>query len=119
MWNRQVYIIAGILAVVGVGVFLYKWLITGLPLHPGKMTTTWDIERQISFDASGGPVKVIIQVPGNAPTVSVLRERILALRYGISRTAKGGNRQVLLSLREGNGHQLVFIRTILHHACVG
>jgi len=114
MWNRQVYFVACILAVVGVGVFFYKWLITGLPLHPGKMTTTWDIERQISFDADGGPVKVVIQVPGNAPTVNVLRERILALRYGISRSAKGGNRQVLLSLREGNGHQLIFIRTILH-----
>ncbi|MDA1089977.1 MAG: hypothetical protein O3A85_06670 [Proteobacteria bacterium] len=53
MKNTHVYILAAALAAIGIGVFLYKVLVVGLPMSVDKKTELWEVETAISFNAKG------------------------------------------------------------------
>jgi len=113
MRNLHVYGLALLLTVIGAAVFLYKVFVTGLPVFPGRLTSAWEIEKKITFDADGGPVKLSILIPDGDDNFDILSEGIVAPGYGISKTKKDGNRKVTLAKRKAKGKQSVYFRTVV------
>ncbi len=50
MKQRYVYVLAAMLAIVGLSVFIYKWQALGFPLQQDEETSVWTIESSINFD---------------------------------------------------------------------
>ncbi|NQU61800.1 MAG: UUP1 family membrane protein, partial [Rhodospirillales bacterium] len=66
MKNTHVYILAAALAAIGVGVFLYKVLVVGLPMSLNEKTELWDVQTASSFTAKGRAVNLSFHLPQNA-----------------------------------------------------
>jgi hypothetical protein len=49
--NRQLYILATVLSLLGIATFSYKVLAQKFPLHPANQTLTWNIEVRVRFQA--------------------------------------------------------------------
>ena len=56
MKQRYVYLLATLLAVIGLTVFGYKWRALGFPLTANQETPVWTIESAISFDPGPGSI---------------------------------------------------------------
>lgn len=113
MRNLHVYCLALFLTVIGAAIFLYKVFVTGLPIFPGRLTSAWEIEKKITFDADGGPVKLTVLIPAGDQNFDILDEGVVAPGYGISKSRKGGNRKLTLAKREASGKQTVYLRTVV------
>ena len=113
MNNRHLYILAGLLFLLGAGLFLYKIYYLGFPIQPGQETNVWEIEFKINFTASGRPVKVLLYVPRNSSSFSIINENFISRGYGISITSVDGNRQVTWSIRRTEGQQTLYYRAMV------
>lgn len=113
--RTQVYIIIAILLVVGLGAAAYKIIRLDYPLIPKDKVKVWVIEAQISFEATGEPVKVSFAVPGQQATMGVLYEEGASRGYGFqpppSLTSPTLHRRVTWSKDKAEGAQTLFYRT--------
>ena len=55
MKNTHPYFLAALLAVIGISIFVYKYVGLGLPLTPEESSQTWQVETRIAFRAGMGP----------------------------------------------------------------
>lgn len=113
MRNLHVYGLALFLSIIGIAIFLYKVFVTGLPALPGRVTSAWEIEKRISFEADGGPVKMTIAVPGGDQNFDILSDGVVAPGYGVSKSSKGGTKKIIVAKRNASGKQTVYIRTVV------
>ncbi len=88
MRNLHVYILAGVLAAIGLGLFVYKISVIGLPLSAKATTTAWQVESEVRVTANGGPLKLSMFVPQDSREFSVLDHRVAAPELGITRGAR-------------------------------
>lgn len=51
MKRIHLYVLTGLLAAIGCGLFLYKLLTLGFPLQPEARIDVWRVEVQIQFEA--------------------------------------------------------------------
>jgi len=114
MNNKHVLALAAVLASVGLLIFAFKTIQIGFPLSPGEMADAWRFERQIEFEASGGPVKLIAKIPASSSSMTVVRERIVAKHYGATHGTQGVNKTVTLATRNARGPQVVYLNTAIH-----
>ncbi len=114
MRNLHVYILAAVLTVIGLAVFAYKAFVIGLPLAPGALASAWEVEKRISFEGTGEPVKLTVKIPRKAPGVDIIRESVVAPNYGTSKSKKGDNRELQLSARKVSGPQTIFVRSLIY-----
>jgi len=114
MGLRHVIVLAAALTAVGTALFLYKWLVIGLPLTAGARAAAWDVEAQIRFSARGRPVKVSAFIPRDSAGMHVFDQRFVAPGYGLSASTAGPNRQVVLATRAAQGRQVIHIRFIVN-----
>ena len=94
------------LAIIGLGLFLYKALILGFPLAPRTISDIWNIECRIAFIARNAPVKVSLFIPRNTSRFAILNENFISQGYGISTASKDGKRQAIWSIRRARGQQI-------------
>lgn len=116
MRNFHVYALACCLALFGIGMTVYKVFVTGLPLTPGRMTSAWEIEKRIAFDADGGPVKLAVGIPRSDQKITVMSESVIAPGYGVSKSKKEGSHRITLAKREAAGKQTVYLRSVVSTA---
>ena len=114
MRNLHVYVLAAVLAAIGLGLFAYKVLVVGLPLHAKEVTTAWEIESEVRVTANGGPLKVSLFVPEASRDISVLNERVAAPDFGITIAPEGPNRRLNLTARNASGLMVARQRFVLH-----
>jgi hypothetical protein len=99
--RMQVYLIALLLALVGIGLASYKVFALGFPLFPGESKTVWTLESQITFKPSGGPVEVSLALPEPRGNWVVLDEYFASSGFGFSVTdEEGPQNRVRWSRRE-------------------
>ena len=98
--RMQVYFIALLLAMLGVGVAYYKVFALGVPFFPGESRTVWTLEAQISFKPTGGPVEVSLALPEPRGDWVVLDEYFASSGFGFLVTDEGGQNRVRWSRRE-------------------
>ena len=120
MRDRHVYGLAAALTVIGVGYFLYKWLVLGLPLSFHAKTDLWEVETALTFEAKGEPVRLAFQIPKDDVNFSIVNQSFVSRGYGIS-TEEGaaGNRRAVLAIRRAEGRQAVYYGFVILRARSG
>lgn len=120
MRSRQLYTLALALTLVGLGLFLYKSLVLKFPLRADTTTDVWTIEARVVFDADGGPVKFRLQIPHENQQLRILDENFISSGYGLTTTTRDdGNRQVVWSIREASGRQILYYQAKVTTSFVG
>ncbi|MCB1627919.1 MAG: UUP1 family membrane protein [Xanthomonadales bacterium] len=112
MKKTQLYLLALILAAIGLGWATYKWQVLKFPLQPDAEVQVWTIQARAEFQAHGGPNTVQLQLPGrgvsDVPDFLVLEERLISRSYGEQITKSRSGRQVNWSVRRARGEQVLY-----------
>lgn len=110
MKQQYVYGLSLILAVVGLSIFAYKWLVLGFPVSRDLQTPVWTIESSISFDSGPGTIKVNLLIPTLTPGFQTLNENSVSRGYGFSVNYGSGGREAQWAIRRADGRQTIYYR---------
>lgn len=114
MTTRYVLVLAGILTLVGLAMFIYKWQVLGLPLDPAQETPTWTVETTISFDSGPGSINVNLQIPTLTPGFATLDEYSVSRNYAFGLNYVGADREAQWTVRRADGAQTLYYRIIVY-----
>ncbi|MBI4206167.1 MAG: UUP1 family membrane protein [Betaproteobacteria bacterium] len=119
MKRVHLYLLAGILAAIGIGVFFHKFFVLGFPLKPEERTDVWRVEVQLQFEAAGGPVKASLFVPYRTGDLAIVDQSFVSPGYGIvTEPQPGHGMRAAYSIREARGTQAVYYRAVIQPARV-
>ena len=110
MKQRYVYALAGLLCVVGLSVFFYKWQILGFPVSEDQETPVWTIESAVRFESGPGSIKVQLHVPTLTPGFRMLNENSVSRGYGFTLNYGSGGREAQWAIRRADGDQTIYYR---------
>ena len=110
MKQRYVYLLAALLAAIGLSIFFYKWQVLGFPLTENQETPVWTIESAVSFDSGPGTIKVQLQVPTLTPGFRMLNENSVSRGYSFSLNYGSGGREAQWAIRRADGEQTIYYR---------
>ena len=113
MTNRHLYLLAALLALVGLGLAAYKAVWLEFPLFPRGESPVWSLEAKVTFVAQGGPVKATLMLPSTGARMAILDESFVSGGYGLLTQTQEGNRQALWTIRKAQGSQALFYRANL------
>jgi hypothetical protein len=116
MNRRHLYVLCALLAIVGTGLTFYRIFSLGFPPTPGEMTETWQIEVQLRFDATGGPVKATLMLPQHGSGLTLVDQSFVAPGYGFVTSSPDDNRHVEFSTRNADGVQALYYNVLVHRA---
>jgi len=108
--KTHLYVLALILAVAGLGLFLYKVLALNFPLAPGVESYTWNVEAKITFTANDEPAKVSLFIPRTSRRYAITNEAFVSRGYGLLTASEDDNRQATWSIRRAQGPQTLYYR---------
>ena len=109
--NRtHLYVLAFILAAIGLGLFLYKVLALHFPLSPEAESYTWNVEAKITFTAGNEPVKLALFTPRTTRRYAITNEAFVSRGMGSSPPWRTPNRQATWSIRQASGLQTLYYR---------
>lgn len=114
MRNLHVYILAAVLAAIGLGLFAYKHYVIGLPLRERATVAAWQVESEVLVTADGGALKVALFEPGDSRNLAVLNHRIAAPEFGVTVAQEGANRVINLTVRDAIGRMAARQRFVVH-----
>lgn len=116
MKKTQLYLLALIIAVVGLAGFYYKWKVLRFPIEPQTESEVWEVQARVEFDArNSGPNKVTLQIPNNPPGYSVFHENFVARDYGMNiERSRRGAREVQWQIRRARGTQVLYYRATIY-----
>lgn len=108
----QVWLLAVLLASLGLGLAVHKHRSFGFPLSPRSAETVWTIEAEISFTADCRPVRASFALPSGSPEFQRIDENFSSPGYGFFRTSgAGANERAEWTRREADGAQRLYYRT--------
>lgn len=110
MSNRHLYILAAVLAVIGLSLFLYKFRVLDLPLTPGQERDVWTVEARVTFEAKGAPVRLSLLLPRNNPRFTIINDAFVSQGYGLSTNSDFWNREAVWTIRQARGLQTIYYR---------
>lgn len=110
MRDRYVYALAGLLTLIGLALFIYKWQVLGFPLVENEETPVWTIESAIRFDPGPGSIKVNLLIPTLTPGFRVLNENPVSRGYGFSLNYGSSGREAQWAVRRADGTQRLYYR---------
>lgn len=110
MKQRYVFVLAALLAGVGLAVFLYKWQVLGFPVSEDQETPVWTIESAVRFDSGPGSIKVQLHVPTLTPGFRMLNENSVSRGYGFTLNYGSGGREAQWAIRRADGDQTIYYR---------
>jgi hypothetical protein len=114
MRNLHVFLLAGALAAIGLGITAYKHFVIGLPFGEKASVSAWELESEVRVTANGGPLKLSMFVPEDSQEFSVLDQRLAAPDFGITIAPEGANRQLNLTARHATGTMVARQRFMVH-----
>ena len=114
MNKKHLYVLCLLLAVIGVGMTIYRAWILEFPITPRETTETWRIEARISFEAQNKPVKVSLMVPQSVPTLTLFDQNFASPGYGLVTTSPDVNRRAIFTKRSASGAQVIYYRAVIH-----
>jgi hypothetical protein len=112
--TRYVLVLAGILTLVGLAAFIYKWQVLGLPLDTSQETPTWTVETTIRFDSGPGSINVNLQIPTLTPGFVTLDEFSVSRNYAFGLNYVGADREAQWTVRRADGPQTLYYRIIVY-----
>jgi hypothetical protein len=102
-----------VLTVLGLGIFLYKWLLLGFPITPDQTTKSWIIESHASFRAVGRPTKLTLFIPKSDDKFLIVDESFIKRGFGLSTYSENGNRKAVWTARNVVGATDLFYRAMV------
>ena len=114
MRNRQLYILASLLAVVGLAIFVYKYRTLGFPLTAAAETQVWNVEAAVNFEPGPAAVKVTLQIPSLTPGYTLLDESFVSRGFGLSTHNTTNGREAQWAVREASGKQTMYYRALVY-----
>ncbi|HET7843818.1 MAG TPA: inactive transglutaminase family protein [Xanthomonadales bacterium] len=114
MKKSQLYLLALLIAAVGIGAFVYKWKVLGFPVLPVAETEVWEVQARVEFKARTGGNKVTLQLPKDPPGYAILDD--LPFGAGFKPTVQEANnaREVIWQARRATGTQTLFYRATVY-----
>lgn len=114
MTLRYVQILAALCALVGGGIFAYKYSVLGLPLTSDESRSAWTIEASLRFDARPGPIKAELKVPALTPGFATLSENTVSGGYGFNIDYADDGRLAQWAVRRAEGEQHLYYRVVVY-----
>ena len=115
MKRAHLYILTGLLTLVGLGVFAYKAAVLGFPLMPEAETRVWTVQARFSIQAGRQPVKALLQIPNGQPGYSILDENFVSRGYGLTLSdQEDGSREARWAIRQASGRQTLYYRAVVY-----
>ena len=91
--RTQIWLVAGVLILLGLGLTMYKVFNLGFPLIPGEYRQVWTIESKVQFKPTEGPVEVELKLPGEIAGWVILDEHFSSSGFGFSVVSEESARQ--------------------------
>jgi len=110
MKQQYVYVLAALLAVIGLSVFSYKWQVLGFPLGEDQERPVWTIEAAVSFESGPGSITAQLQIPALTPGFRILNEHSVSRGYGFGTDYGDGGRVAQWTIRRADGDQTIYYR---------
>ena len=114
MKKTQLYLLALVISLIGLGAFYYKWQVLKFPLQAQQQSEIWEVQARVEFEAKSGPNKVTLQIPRNPPGYDVIDEKFVARNYGMNIELGKRTRAVQWQLRRGRGTQALYYRATVY-----
>ena len=114
MTTRYVLVLAGVLALIGLGTFIYKWQVLGLPLDEEQETPTWTVETTVRFESGPGSIRVTLEIPTLTPGFATLDEYSVSRNFAFGLNYVGADRQAQWTVRRADGTQTLYYRIIVY-----
>jgi hypothetical protein len=113
----HIYVICGFLTVLALGRMIYKTTVLKFSLRPGRQTSIWLVEAQVTFRAKGGPVRVSLAAPDKSPGCTILEQNADVAGYGcIKENDEDGDMRVIWTTRNAEGRQTLTYRLQVYDA---
>ncbi|MEE9452292.1 MAG: inactive transglutaminase family protein [Gammaproteobacteria bacterium] len=116
--NTHLVILIMTLLVIGIGLFMYRWLVLQVPLQVTATQETWVVEANLRFQAGNGPIKASFYIPSQPPGFDSLDETFISRNYGVTAQKKGPNRLSSWSIRRAKGLQSLYYRAVFYRSGV-
>ncbi|MFO0110460.1 MAG: UUP1 family membrane protein [Alphaproteobacteria bacterium] len=122
MRSLQVWVVALILAGLGIFVMLYKHFTLEFPLTPDTTYKSWYVEARVDLASKNPwrqgdkPVMFNLQLPHHSERFVLVDENIVARGFGyeIIETDEEGNRAAVFSKRKMDAEETIFYRAIVY-----
>jgi len=112
--HLQLYILAGILFAMSIGLFAYKSYVLNLPLRPYQLAENWEVQAKITFEGNGGPVRLALFTPENHGQFTIVDQRFASNGYGLATGSENDNRISIFSTSKADGPQTVYYRFLVY-----
>lgn len=116
MTKKHLYILCGLLVLVGIAGTVYRSMVLEFPLTPNETTATWRIETRLEFETKGAPVRVSMMVPQSQPGLTLYNESYVSPGFGLATSSPTDNRQAIFSKRSVSGTQVLYYSAVLHRS---
>jgi hypothetical protein len=113
MKKTQLYLLATLIAFVGLAAIAYKWQVLKFPLTPDEEAEVWTVQARIEYQPKRGNNKVTLLLPQNPPGFTVLDERFLGKNYSLLEETVEGVRQAQWTIRRAVGKQTLYYRATI------
>lgn len=110
MRQLHLYVLVGVLTLVGLGVFLYKVFELGFPLAPRGEIEVWTVQVRLTIDGGTGPIKATLQIPRDPPRFTILEENFVSRGYGLTTEEGDESREARWAIRKARGRQSLYYR---------
>jgi hypothetical protein len=114
--RAQLYLLVTGLVLAALLLSAYKVFWLGFPLVPEQQSEIWRVEVQIEFDASGGPAKVMLQLPQGTGNKIVVDQSFVSPGYGLTTELYSDGQRAVYSIREAQGAQTLYYRAVIHQS---
>jgi hypothetical protein len=106
----HLYVLAGVLTLIGLGLFVYKAFGLGFPLAPRTEVEVWTLQVRLTIDGGTGPIKATLQIPQDPPRFTILDENFVSRGYGLTTQEGEHSREAQWAIREARGRQSLYYR---------
>lgn len=113
----QIFVIAGSLTAVALGIFGYKAFVLQYPVLPNEEAQSWRVEAKIRFMPQyEKPIQVHLYEPQATANLAIVDESIVAPDYGQSEKIgkNTGNKRITLTRRQARTQQVLFYQGIFY-----
>ncbi len=116
MSKKHLYILCGLLILIGVALTAYRAIVLEFPTSPQETTATWRIETRLEFEARNAPVRMVLMLPRSEPGLTLFNESFVSPGYGVVTSSPTDNRQAIFSKRSAAGKQVIYYSAVVHRS---
>ena len=110
MKKTQLYLLAILIAIVGISAIVYKWKVLNFPLQPATEVEVWSVQARVEYSPRRAANKVTLTLPTAPPGFTILDERYIARGYSLLEETRRGEREAQWTIRRATGKQVLYYR---------